>query len=157
MFTSSNSCLIVIAPYIPAPNMDAVIVIMNILYSLECSNAQDRFNTALLKSRFINSDGFQSEGCFQQHGKKLFRFDSILNVSIDNQAVNHVIWSKYVAAIPNAQVIQNELSPGRMVIQPTAKAHISVKDVTVIVTPACFMVRPISSSILFNSFKLKNE
>ena len=66
-------------------------MIMNILYSLECSNAQDLFNAALLKSNLINSDGFQSEGCFQQHGKKLFRFDSILKVSIDNQAVNHVI------------------------------------------------------------------
>ena len=64
-----------------------------------------------------------------------------------------MIWRMYVAAIPIAQVIQNELRPGNIVIHPTAKAHTSVKDVTVIATPACFIVSPISSSSVFTSYK----
>ena len=70
---------------------------------------------------------------------------------MDNHAVNHVTWRMYVAAIPMAQVIQKELKPGNIVIHPTAKAHMSVKEVTVIATPACFIVKPISSSRLLVS------
>ena len=107
-----------------------------------------------LISYFMHWIGFQSEGYWRQHGKHPSRLKLILIVSIDSQAVNHVIWSTYVAAIPTEHVIQNELSPGSIVMQPTAKAQMSVKDVTVIATPACFIVKPISSSRLSISYKM---
>ena len=64
---------------------------------------------------------------------------------MESHATNHDDWRRKMAPMANAQHTQKDWSPGRMVNAPTPNAKTSVSEVTVMATPACFIVVAILS------------
>lgn len=93
--------------------------------------------------RFLSNHKVQLSDLWIMQGIIAFLLCAIRRSSNVNIAMKNVKTKTYVTNTVTAAYKQNDCNDGRTVIDPTAKATISVTEVTVIDAPACASTSPI--------------